>query len=105
MDQKQLDESFQYDAEMHHTWCNMHNMGMTHDRFLLETYNMEGIRFDTFHWRVGTVKFMMCYIRSLLDNNHDMLEKFKEFLKTLKYLDDYVIDQFVSGDTNNRLMH
>ena len=103
MDQTHLDESFQYDADMHHKWCNVHNMGMTHDHFLPETYNMEGIRFDIFHGQVGTMKVMMGYIISLLDNNYDMLDKFKEFLKTLKHWDDYVIDQFLSGNANNRL--
>ena len=98
-----MEESVQYDADMHHKWCNVHKMGMTHGHFLPETFNMKGLRFDTFHGRVGTVKVMMGYVRSLLDNDYDILEKFKEFLKTLKHWDDYVIDQFVSGDTSNML--
>ena len=31
------------------------------------------------------------------------MDKFRNFLRNLAYWDDYVIDQFVSRDTNNRL--
>ena len=92
-----------YTNEMHKTWCSIHNSGMTHRHFLPLTYNVEGIRFDIFHGRSGTLKIMIGYIRTLLDNNYNALGKFKQFLGKLDHWDDYVIDQFLSGDTNTRL--
>ena len=49
------------------------------------------------------VESAMRHVNILLDNNYESLEKFKRFLSKLKFWDDYVLDQFMSGDTNNRL--
>lgn len=92
-----------YTKELHHKWCNIHNCGHTHLHRLGPDYDFESIRFDTFHGRSGTMKVMIGYIRRILDNNYHGLGQFKEYLGKLQYWDDYVIDQFLSGDTVNRL--
>lgn len=92
-----------YDELAHHKWCNIHNYGHTHLHSVPYDFDVDNIRFDTFHGRSGTVKVLLAHIRRLLDNDYDSLSRFSTFLLTLKDWDYYVVDQFISGDTNNRL--
>ena len=68
-----------YTYEMHRTWYNRYNDGMLHFDCLPSNFDIESIRFDTFHERCGTMKVMIGYIQSVLDNNYDGLTKSSNF--------------------------